>query len=212
MIILDFGGGETCKNDEKIVKRMIDGLVAVDPREKEVIIKWQLFERVPAPVRPLMHDVFDYAYHYAAEKGYETTASVFDINNLRYLLKYDIPFVKIAARRKLYWLIKYVPKEISVVVSINTAALRDPLHKKYPNHNIIHLCCIPEYPASRTKYETMFGFNLSYSISDHTTNFDLYHEYNPWFYERHYRLPDSTGLDAGPFASTPAELEAILNE
>ena len=210
MIILDFGSGETCQNSTSEVKRMIDALAAVDP-DRQAVIKWQLFTHVStAPVKPLLHDIFDFAYYYAAMNGYGTTASVFDMDSLDFLLKYEVPFIKIAARRNRYWLIKHIPRGIPVMVSVDTPALIEPLRAKYSDYNLIHLCCVPEYPARQITYEWMFGRNLSYGISDHTEGLELYYHFEPWFYEKHYKLEDSTGLDAGPFAATPEELEAIL--
>ena len=91
MIILDFGSGATSKNDVTTVKRMIDELAAVDTGKHTIVIKWQLFTDCP-PNEPLEYRVFDYAYQYAKYLGYKTTASVFDMESLCYLLSYDIPF------------------------------------------------------------------------------------------------------------------------
>jgi hypothetical protein len=64
-----------------------------------------------------MLTVFEYAYYYARDKGYKTTASVFDEFSLYCLLKYNIPFVKIANRPDLYWLAGEVPRKIPVYMS-----------------------------------------------------------------------------------------------
>jgi hypothetical protein len=38
----------------------------------------------------------------------------------------------------------------------------------------------------------------------------LFRKFEPEIIEMHYKLPDSTGLDAGPFARTPEQLAEIL--
>ena len=208
MIILDFGSGETCKNDRTYVRKMIDALALHDTGRGRVVIKWQLFTKVPAPVPPLAHETFDFAYTYAKGMGYETTASVFDMVSLDFLSRYDVPFIKVACRRKRYWLLKHIRKYVTPMVSIDTPQILPVLWEKYRyTEPLVHLCCVPEYPANPTVYETMFGGNLYYSISDHSPDTRLYEKYQPWYYERHYKLEDSTGLDAGEFASTPQQLK-----
>jgi sialic acid synthase SpsE len=205
-IILDFSGGETCQNDKSIVKRMIDELKAVDTGKHEIIIKWQLFIKAP-PVypQPLRRDVFDYAYKYAKENGYKTTASVFDMNSLYYLLCYDIPFVKIACRKELY----YIPmqfKDTKFVVSILHPEWK--ILNQFDNVTLLH--CIPEYPATETQYRSIFGPALHYGISDHTVGLDMYNRFQPEIWEKHYKLEDSTGLDSDDFAITPKMLSEVL--
>ena len=207
MIILDFGSGGTSKNDVTIVKRMIDELAAVDTGKHTIVIKWQLFTDCP-PNEPLRRDVFDYAYGYAKEKGYQTTASVFDMDSLQFLLTYDIPFVKLANRPDLYWLAGEVPRKIPVYVSISApcGVTIDDEHSL----NSVELCCVSKYPATVEEYEVFGLWYLQDGISDHTTDFTLYHKYKPVIYECHYKLPDSTGPDAGPFSRTPSQLAEIL--
>ena len=204
MIILDFGSGNTCKNNRHIIKRMIDELAAVDTGKHEVVIKWQLFKDAP-PNIPLQLDVFDYAYNYAKGKGYQTTASVFDMDSLQFLLTYDIPFVKLANRPDLYWLAGEVPRKIPVYTSVHWGGVATETDK----HKT--LCCISKYPAEHLDYATDFTpIALSRGISDHTTDFTLYHKYKPEIYECHYKLADSTGPDAGLFARTPEQLREVL--
>ena len=214
MIILDFGSGNTCKNYIITVRRMIDELVAVDTGKHEVIIKFQLFKDAP-PNMPLQLDVFDYAYGYAKEKGYKTTASVFDMDSLQFLLTYDIPFVKLANRPDLYWLAEEVPRRIPVYISYSDLNYIDWNFYRYNNFPLL---CVSEYPTTMEKYvETFSGdYNMQYlmgygcGISDHTTDFTLYHKYKPSIYECHYKLNDSTGPDAGDFARTPEALREVL--
>jgi len=214
MIVLDFGSAETSKNDVAYVHRMIDELAAVDTMRERIVIKWQLFSSVPSGVPPLKREVFEEAEWYAYLKGYQTTASVFDEASLEYLLSYDIEpvFVKIAARPHLYSLIEEIPEHIPVFVSVPNLAEREYVWENYAHRKgrLIIFHCIAEYPADPTVYETMYGRNLSYSISDHTPGLYLYQKYQPWYWEKHYKLADSTGRDAGSFAITPEELKAIL--
>lgn len=217
MIILDFGSAETCKNDVDYCCRMIDELAAVDTMRERIVIKWQLFTSVPSGVPPLIHRTYLKAEWYALIKyGYQTTASVFDRDSLYFLLDRQsivpTPFIKIAARPNLYHLIDKIPEHIPVFVSVPDVEHRELIWEEYGKRKgrLVILHCIAEYPANATVYETMYGHNLSYSISDHTPGLYLYNKYAPWYWEKHYRLEDSTGRDAGPFAATPKELSVIL--
>ena len=209
MIILDFGSGNTCKNDIKIVERMIDELKAVDTGKHEVIIKWQMFGHAP-PNERLMWVTFDHAYNYAKEKGYRTTASVFGMTSLQHLLQYDIPFVKIANRPDLYWLAGEVPRKIPVYVSTGVQSSMDNPSEYFVGDQDVLLKCVSKYPATVEDYEgRMYNIPLRY-ISDHTTDFTLWNRHPIVIIEWHYKLEDSTGPDAGEFARTPKQLEGIL--
>ena len=218
MIILDFGSATTCKNDIDYVKKMIDELKAVDTNKHEIVIKWQLFTEIlykGTPVPPLNRDVFNYAYHYARKLGYKTTASVFDKDSLDYLLTYDIPFVKLANRPELYWLAGEVPRKVPVYMS--TGYLEKVKHNLFDEiltqYSDITMVCISKYPATIDDYEkeyVFYGGHALINISDHTTDFTLYHKYKPDIYEVHYRLTDSTGPDSGEFARTPEQLAEVL--
>lgn len=219
-IILDFGSGNTCLNDWPYAKRMIDELKAVDTGKHEVIIKWQLFKEAGKNI-PLSRDIFYLAYNYAQELGYQTTSSVFDKDSLDYLLKFDIPFVKIANRRDLDYLIGLIPRQIPVYVSKGNA-------EDISIHNGIEMICVSKYPALLKDYEPILDFcksvwrcgylkrndegmwKINLAVSDHTIDFDLWHKYQPQIIEWHYKLEDSTGLDAGPFARTPEQLKEVL--
>jgi len=213
-IIIDMGSGNTCRNDKNIVKRMIDGLAAVNSGKHHVYIKWQLFSSVPPTsppdILPLERDVFDYAYRYAAELHYETSASFFDDRSLAFLLEYETPFIKLACREHLYAYIAKVPEKMRLVVSIPSVARMEALSEEWEERDINFLCCVPEYPAVQHYYEQRFWGNLSVGISDHSHNLFLFKEWQPWVYERHMKLEDSTGYDAGAYASTPEELKEIL--
>ncbi len=214
MIILDFGSGETSKNDIPYIKRMIDELKAVDTGKHRVVIKWQLFapETLPGPVpAPLSLLAFDEAYKYAATLGYETTASVFDTWSLRKLLAYDVPFVKLACRPWVYpllgvpWIVNGGPAP-RAVVSVEDGVTGAMLKKQW---DVDVLCCVPNYPATYSEYED-FGYDsLMSGISDHTDTWQLYKDYEPDIYECHYKLEDSTGPDAA-YSRTPVMLKEVL--
>jgi sialic acid synthase SpsE len=224
MIILDFGSANTCQNDTKYIKRMYDELKAVDTRKHEVIVKWQLFEKA-GENKPLLPECFEYAYEYGTKLGYKVTSSVFDKNSLDFLLRFDPCFVKIANNRNLDWLIGCVPRKVPVVVSAKNLAERCSLNLLGAD---TILACVSKYPATKTDYEDTFcaTFNwpsdyktlrgfikakfCKHGISDHTTNWDLFNKYKPEILEVHYKLSDSTGLDAGPFARTPEQLAEVL--
>ncbi|MCK9282362.1 MAG: N-acetylneuraminate synthase family protein [Melioribacteraceae bacterium] len=239
MFILDFGSGNTGKNNISYMEHMVNCLSQIDPKRK-FIIKWQLFKQAGDNI-PLEWEAFDYIYNHAKELGYKTTASVFDLESLKFLLNYDVPFIKIANRPDLYWLIGEVPRKIPVIISWDVTKPfitgfdftkkrvdeNDPFtYKRNWNKikNNIILCCVSHYPAYLKQYEKEFykerenpshhhyKQELKKGISDHTTNWDLYQKYKPVAYECHFKLEDSTGPDAGTFARTPKQLEEIYNE
>ena len=208
-IILDIGSGNTHKNDWKYLKRMLDELKEVDTGKHEIIIKHQLFIKAGDNI-PLKHEIFEKAYDYAKKLGYKTTSSAFDKESIDFLLQFDIPFVKIANNRKLDWLVGEIPRKIPVITSYgNIEEL-----KVAERCNVGRLLCISKYPATLESYEEAFDLkyyiSCDYGISDHTTNFDLFNKYKPETLEIHYKLENSTGLDAGEFAKTPKQLSEIL--
>ena len=203
--IAEFGSGNTCKNDIQIVEQMIDGLADVDSGTHDVVIKWQLFHDAP-PNTPLWHTIFEHAYHYAKTKGYQTTASVFDRESLDFLLRFDVPFVKIACLPRLYPMARNVPKEMPVVVSYPSPGR---IAKAGPH--IIPLCCVRQYPASIESYEVFPADQLKRGISDHTVGWELWNRYQPAWFEKHIVLEhDDENPDAGPFAATPEDLAEVL--
>lgn len=200
MIILDFGSGNSCLNDEKIIYEMIRGIVSIHSHRTEVIFKWQLFEKAGDNI-PLDRLSFIKAFEFAKQCGYQTTASVFDAGSLRFLLRFDVPFVKIANRPELYPLTSQIPDDIRVIKSV-------PSPEQFVDDC---MCCISEYPAKMKDYEKIFlPEQLKAGISDHTTDWKLYEKYHPDIYEVHYCLEDSTGLDAGPFARRPSQLKGMI--
>jgi len=204
MIYLDFGSGETCKNDVKYAFRMIDELPKTD---KGIAIKWQLFTDIP-PLTPLDREVYLRAREYAHEKGYKTGSSFFDRESLDFLLNHNADFVKMAARPHLYHLLEHIPPWMPMVISVPTFGWYVKIRAVYPNATV--LCCIADYPAVAAKYENAYGEALHYGISDHTTDWYLYNRYQPIEYECHYCLDDSTGPDAAEFARRPEDLEVIF--
>ncbi len=73
------------------------------------------------------------------------------------------------------------------------------------------LYCVSNYPAKYDDYIRAFSPNqLRRGISDHTNDFSLFRKFEPERIEWHYKLLDSTGLDAGPFARTPEQLREVL--
>lgn len=211
MIILDFGSGNSCRNDKKIIKKMIDEVAFCDNKKHKIIIKWQLFKNAP-PNIPLTYESFDYAYHYAKDKGYKTTSSVFDKQSLNFLLKYDIPFVKIPCRPKLYWLVGEIPRKYDVYKSTMGKDSYEAEHMDFLMGNpAFLLCCIPEYPATIEEYENNFHSYLEYRVSDHTVGWGLYNKYKPGVYECHYVLEhDENNPDGGAWARTPKDLWRVL--
>lgn len=208
MFALDFSGGNTCKNDALIMEDMINALSDADT-ERRCLIKWQLFEKAGDNI-PLQRDKFNFAYNHAQSKGFKTTASVFDEESLEFLLGYDVPFIKIANNISLYPLISMIPRGIPVVVSVDDEDTMYPAYIEYLFKSCAKLDCISKYPATAEEYISTFKSSLKYGISDHTCDWDLYKKIKPILYECHYKLPDSTGPDAGLFARTPEQIKEIL--
>lgn len=203
MIIIECGSGNTCQNDLKKVEDMIDAIADIRG-EKEIVIKWQLFKDIP-PNISLKRDVFRHAFEYAAELDIQTTASVFSLDDLNFLLTFDPQFIKIACRTELYKLARYV-HDRPIVISYPAIAEMGKRKLVKP------LCCVPYYPATVEMYGRNFtpGW-LAQGISDHTAGFDLYHKYQPEIYEKHFVLRhDKNNPDGGVFAATPKEWEEIL--
>lgn len=203
-IILDFGSGNTCHNNKSYIKRMYDELMSVDTKKHEIIIKWQLFKRAGTNI-PLTENMFDYAYAYGTALGYQVTASVFDLESLKFLIQYNIPFVKLANNRMLDYLIKYIPLRIPLYIS-GSEKLFLPECKRQERQ---HLWCVSNYPAAIADYEKL-GMTKGCNISDHTLGFDLFRRYDPSIVEWHYCLKDSTGPDSGDFSKLPEDLIDLI--
>jgi sialic acid synthase SpsE len=197
-IILDMGSGNTCKNSVDYAYKMIDAVAAIDSHKHEVIFKWQLFQDEPPNV-PLDHLVFGRAYAHAKGFGYKTTSSVFDKPSLDFLLNFDIPFVKIACRPRIYWLIGEVPRKLPVYVSWTG--------EEMIRGDIIRMFCVPKYPAEVSDYPK--GASV---ISDHTRGLDLWKQSSPRIWEKHFVLEyDPNNPDAAlGHAIKPDLLKEVL--
>lgn len=206
MIIIDMGSGSTCRNSYNEVRRMIDAIADVDGKRKATL-KWQLWSKGTEPqCVKLNWALFKRAFIYAESKGFRTTASVFDKGSLDYLFTFDIPFVKIANRKSLRYLGRDVPRGMPIVWSYDDAGsllLGDQDHI---------MACVSDYPAKVTTYERWFTEGeLAVGISDHTVGLELWHRYRPLVYEKHFKLLESTGPDAGPWAATATDLEEVFD-
>jgi len=204
MIIIDMGSANSCRNELEEAQRMIDALAKVD-HQRKCIIKWQLFEKC-GDNTPLRRHIFAQAYTYAWEiYGYETTASVFDKSSLDFLMRFDVPFVKIANNEKYYPLIQMIPEGMPILKSVGSP--------EDFRGDCTFLCCVSEYPAHTKQYEKIFKkAQLKKGISDHTEGLDLYKKYQPETWEKHFVLERGvpTNPDSGPFAILPGELVEIL--
>ena len=203
-IILDCGSGNTCGNDMSRVMQMIDSVPKLNG--PEIILKWQLFKEAGENI-PLERGIFDFAYAYAETQGFKTTASVFDIGSLNFLLQYSVPFIKIANNRQLDCLTGFVPRYIPVYLSWNGVD-----ESVYPFIDEL-LACESKYPATIADYLANFSISeLEDAVSDHTVGIELYRRYKPRIWEKHWVLErDPNNPDAGPFAITPNELEDAIS-
>ncbi len=215
-IILDFGSGNTCRNDLGYIKRMIDALAEIDHHKHEVIIKWQLFNaELPSGGGSiigndivLQHHSFEYAYGYAKDRGYKTTSSVFDKESLAFLLGYEVPFIKIACRPELYWLIGEVPRRVEVYASAAEGWATYTTKDERPISADVSLTCVRQYPARLEDYSIGDTW-----YSDHTEGLALWKREagNIDIWEKHFVLErDPSNPDAGPFSCIPDQLAEIL--
>ena len=208
--IFDVGSGASLPDFEAVIA-IVDALEPILEHKKtnpdlEIIIKTQLFKDIP-PNKPLERDVFLYLKNYGESKGFQVTASVFDMDSLSFLLVHDPCFVKIACRPDLYWLAGEVPRKIPIVVSYD---VRDELvnwDRLPPKYNY-PLACVPTYPAKIEDYK----FPGRLYISDHTVGLELFKQEAPVVWEKHFVLKknDPNNPDSmGGFALDPEELKQI---
>lgn len=214
-IILDFGSGNTCQNNKKIIKKMIDELCRVDTLKNNVIIKWQLFKKAGDNI-PLTQESFKYAYEYAYKCKYKTTASVFDFESFVFLSHFkDLPFIKLANNPDIYWLQGYLQDSgYKSYISLGSEEAFKIFNDDVLKGNVYNtelFCCVSDYPSNGIDYQERFSKeHLKHAISDHTQGFKLYELYKPSKIEWHYKLNDSIGLDSGLFSRTPEQLKGVL--
>lgn len=200
-LILDIGSGRSLHNIPR-AETMIAKVANMDSHKHRIVFKAQLFQSAP-PNIPLDHEAFDRLYHYCAALGYPMTASVFDKDSLAYLLRYSIPFVKIANRPDLYWLIGEVPRKIKVYASVKS-------FMEWPEWATEALCCVSKYPAALEDYYYVNDREIKY-VSDHTVGWELMRRADPFILEKHL-CPEreADNPDSGPFACTADELREVI--
>lgn len=205
MLILEMGSGDTCKNDLDQIRAMIDAVAAAD-LNKRCILKWQLFlEQKFEHVDTLSRTSFRFAFDYAWSKGFKTTASIFDETSLKFLLQFNVPFIKLACRTNEYefrkdahGLIGYIVRNKPLILSCEShQAINDTIFSEFYNplyDNI--LACVPHYPAVADEYLSRFDMSeLVNGISDHTIGLGLYKAIRPRIFEKHFVLSWQTSLD-----------------
>jgi sialic acid synthase SpsE len=205
-IILDMGSGNTCHNEMLYAEKMIDTVAKMDSHKHKIIYKYQLWDQPQGKNEKLQWTLFNWLYNYAGKLGYKVTSSVFDIKSLKYLLTFDIPFVKLANRHDLWWLLGEVPRRIPVYIS------NYPTDCGFMESGIVtSFACVSKYPASLWEYELIPNLRYFEGISDHTAGLELYRKYSPLIWEKHYVLEhDESNLDGGAFAITPDELAEVI--
>jgi sialic acid synthase SpsE len=197
--IFDCGSGNSCKNSIDYACKMVKAIA--DLGLNDVTVKWQLFKELGKNT-PLSHEVFERAYRYGAVLGLRTTASVFDKESLDFLMTFGVPFIKLANNKQSQAMLDKIPESMPVVYSTD-----DPEFKTdRENTDIIY--CVSKYPADLGDYYK-FGDKLSNGLSDHTTSWALYQKHSPKIYECHFKLADTTGLDAGSFARLPENIKKM---
>lgn len=202
--IVELASANEHHNDIGYLRDMIDAVVDCDSGKHEVIFKHQLFRDAP-PNEPLDWAVFAWAYGYAMSKGYQTTASAFDMDSLVYLGNFRVPFVKIANWPELRSLIHPASGHAPVYASYSRSY-------QYPQNAAVYMACVSNYPATLKSYEDRFMIDeLAEAVSDHTVGWELFEKYSPRVIEKHFCLKRSAdNPDSGPFAADPKMLREVL--
>ena len=201
-IVLDISAN-THKNDIRYLKKMIDAVAGIDSHLHEVVIKHQLYLKIP-PNLKMDRVVFHKAYTYARAKGYKTTASVFDLPSLDYLMQFSVPYIKIACNSRYYYLVDEIPRKYKVLCSG---------YKDLMPGGVKLMCCVPQYPAKKEEYTRTFTeHELRHAISDHTVGLELWNEYKPLYFEKHFVLhkDKADNPDSGPFSVDISDLRTLL--
>lgn len=213
LLILEMQDGMMCKNDKDTVKMMIDKAIENKPDHIDLIFKWQMYTKIKTYVEiiPLKRDIFIYAYEYAKQCGYQTTASVFDEENLEFIKTFDVPFIKVACQTDLYDFRKkmwhLIDPDYNNIVSVENED--DYIRLLKDTHNTDMLSCIPKYPATIKDYEIAFSkMSLILGISDHTIGLDLYNKYKPRIFEKHYYVDGLESWDKD-WAIKPEEFKLL---
>jgi len=219
-IVLDVSAN-TFKNDVNYFKRMVDEIKKIDSKEYKITFKTQLFEPTSKAAEVnecLLHDTFIEMHRYCNQSGYQLTSSVFDLYSLKFLLEFNIPFVKIACRPETYFLLGFIPRKIHVYISTDCRKNCSDF-PYYGNEHLLE--CIPEYPASEEDYlkHSFQKGRWELNISDHTPGMYLFKKFvdykkmeeGTYIFEMHYVLErDAKNPDAGLFAKTIDELRGML--
>ena len=197
MICLDFGQGDSTKNDPTYIKNLMDTV------PQGVVIKFQLFVNHPV-LTALKPSVFYQAWVHGQQTGKPVTASVFDEASINVMRQVQVPFYKIASHEKWYPLIDKCPDYAPIIVSVDSHVRMLQLATENMTKHMAFMCCVSEYPAEMEEYERLFTpMMLAQGISDHTTSTELYEKYRPILWERHYG-------DRGPDAEHAITREELL--
>lgn len=136
-----------------------------------VTLKVQLFPNIPFFTDSgnvhLPLKTFEKAYEFSKSIGTPFTASVFGEDELKFLMDFNLPFIKFAysQRKQFSWMEQACNKGHDIMVSTNLMEL-PKLHELFPD-NLLGLFCIPEYPVTyEVNFERMFEYFDGFS--DHT--------------------------------------------
>jgi sialic acid synthase SpsE len=202
MIILDLGNGSVCQNKKDYIKDTIDAVAEVDV-DRVCNLKWQLFVAMDGKTA-MRRELFEWAYQYADELGFRTTASYFDFDSYMFLLGYDIPFIKIANQ-------SFLRRSLDATFHGSVISVPDNiLFEKYVKKGFKVMCCVSKYPADNADYDSFKEEYLMAGISDHTDNLELFHRFKPEIYEKHFVLEKTTYPQPRVYALRPEGLEELL--
>jgi len=194
----------------------------------KIVIKSQNFLKAGENV-PIKPHIWEFIYKLARCNEFECAASVFDIPSLRMVERKSTPFIKIANQPELRQLINWSDHTTFHVSFSHIDCSNFCSQQRKRGKKVIPFFCVSQYPA---KYEHYLdesknimlcrtGTHPSFSVSDHTEDERLLDAVVkkrkkslnidwPVLWERHLIYEGASGLDAGPWAITPNDLELYI--
>lgn len=166
---------------------------------------------------------------YSSKKGIPFTASIFDKEGVDFLVKLNVPFIKLASSDlNNIDLIKYISsKNIPLIISTGMATIKEinnsvkAFLEKGDLNNLSILHCVSVYPCSLDKTrlfridELKSNFKCNIGFSDHTTNSKaacVAVSKGVRFLEKHYTIDKTMDGFDHKYASSPEEFEKYVSD
>lgn len=155
--------GSNHYGDIKRLQRAVDMLA-----DTGIALKLQLFKNEPPFVPPniyLSPELFTRTFEYGLKKNVVVSASVFDDNNLEFLIKHQPQFIKIAYSKKQQsdWIKRISASGAEAIVSCDVMSLKDV------QGIVTKLFCIAQYPVMfDIAFDGLFVAGKFHGFSDHS--------------------------------------------